>query len=287
MPRGVDHLVLAVRDLDAGGRFYEQLGFRVGGRNRHPWGTENRIVQLQGSFLELVTLGENAEIPPHGDGRFSFGAFVRDYLERREGFAMLVLDSADAKGDAQAFTGAGIGGFEPFFFERRGTRPDGTETHVAFTLAFARDPAAPEIGYFVCQQHYPENFWNPEFQIHPNGASVLSAVVVTSPDPDSHSRFLKAFSGADSSEPVDPDRSFVLSRGRIDVMTADDAAEAYASVEADPHKPALAAFAVRVADVERQARQLTAAGVPFQRIGSRVVVPASAAFGVAIAFEPD
>ncbi len=47
--RRIDHLVLAVRDLDAAGLFYERLGFQVGARNRHPWGTENRIVQFQSS----------------------------------------------------------------------------------------------------------------------------------------------------------------------------------------------------------------------------------------------
>ena len=46
MTRRIDHLVVAVRDLDGAGRFYERLGFQVGARNRHPWGTENRLVQF-------------------------------------------------------------------------------------------------------------------------------------------------------------------------------------------------------------------------------------------------
>jgi catechol 2,3-dioxygenase-like lactoylglutathione lyase family enzyme len=76
MRRGLDHLVLAVRDLDAAGRLYERLGFQVGARNRHPWGTENRLVQFPGAFLELVTVAEGAAIPPHHPGRFSFGVVV-------------------------------------------------------------------------------------------------------------------------------------------------------------------------------------------------------------------
>ena len=47
--------------------------------------------------------GHAADIPPHEPGRFSFGAFVRDYLREREGVAMLVLDSADARADASRF----------------------------------------------------------------------------------------------------------------------------------------------------------------------------------------
>lgn len=72
-----------MRDLDAAAEFYGRLGFRVGVRNRHPWGTENRLIQLSSSFIELITVGTGAAIPDHAEGRFSFGAFVRDYLRAR------------------------------------------------------------------------------------------------------------------------------------------------------------------------------------------------------------
>jgi catechol 2,3-dioxygenase-like lactoylglutathione lyase family enzyme len=285
MARGLDHLVVAVRDLDAAARFYAALGFQVGSRNRHPWGTENRLIQFPGSFIELITTGQS-EFLPHGEHRFSFGAFVGDYLAAREGLAMLVLDSADGAGDARRFERAGIGAFEPFSFERRGQHPDGSETQVAFTLAFARDPEASGIGFFVCQQHFPEQFWNPAFQRHPNGATALAGVVMATPDPDLHRRFLTTFTGAEPKKPSGADLSFGLARGRLDVTTADDAAEAYGSIEADPHRASLVAFSVELPDPERQAGALSAAGIPFQRIGTRLVVPSSAAFGVAIAFDP-
>jgi catechol 2,3-dioxygenase-like lactoylglutathione lyase family enzyme len=286
MTRGLDHLVLAVRDLDAAGRLYERLGFQVGSRNRHPWGTENRLVQFPGSFLELITVGEGARIPPHEPGVFSFGAFVRDYLARREGLAMLVLDSESAKSDAALFAQAGIGAFQPFSFERLGRKPDGGEARVAFTLAFAQDPRAPFAGFFTCQQHVPENFWNPDFQQHPNLARSLSAVVYAAPDPEGHRSFLSAFTGTDPTKAADRDLSFPLARGRLDVMTPDDAAELYGSVEAEADASGFVAFAVRVDEIERQVHGLDAGGIPYQRMGSRAVVPASAAFGVAVAFEP-
>jgi catechol 2,3-dioxygenase-like lactoylglutathione lyase family enzyme len=286
MPRGLDHLVLAVRDLDAAARFYERLGFQVGAQNRHPWGTENRIVQLAGSFLELITVGAGARIEEHGKRRYSFGAFVRDYLERREGLAMLVLDSENAPGDATLFAQAGLGDFEPFFFERKARDPQGAEVPVGFTLAFAQDADAPLSGFFVCQPHRPENYWNPEFQRHPNGALALSAVAYAVPNPEAHRAFLATLTGAIPARPGGHDLSFPLERGRLDVMTSDDAAEIYGSVEVEPHSACFVAYAVRLAEAEAQAHRLDAAAVPYQRIGSRLVVPASAAFGVAIAFEP-
>ena len=58
MPRGLDHIVHAVRDLDAAAEFYRRAGFTVGARNRHAWGTHNYIVQFPGVFIELIAIGE-------------------------------------------------------------------------------------------------------------------------------------------------------------------------------------------------------------------------------------
>jgi catechol 2,3-dioxygenase-like lactoylglutathione lyase family enzyme len=281
--RSLDHLVLAVRDLDAAGRLYERLGFQVGTRNRHPWGTENRIIQFPGAFLELIAVADAGAVPPHGDGTYSFGAFVRDYLARREGFAMLVLDSTDAVADAARFAASGIGAFEPFFFERRGRRPDGSETSVAFTLAFAHDPGAA-AGFFVCQQHHPENFWNEAFQRHPNGAAALSSVAIAAADPDRHRAFLQAFTGAIATSDGH-DLRFPLARGRLDLLTPDGAAREYGPVDIEPHGAALVGFSVRVGDLARPSAAAESAGIPARPIGDRIVVPPAAAFGVAIAFE--
>jgi catechol 2,3-dioxygenase-like lactoylglutathione lyase family enzyme len=286
MTRRIDHLVVAVHDLDQTASFYQRLGFQVGARNRHPWGTENRIVQLPGSFIELITLGEGAAIAPHRASAFSFGAFVQDYLRDREGLAMLVLDSQDAEADAARFSKSGIGSFEPFRFERSGRRPDGSETKVAFTLAFTSAENSPKAGFFVCQQHFPENFWNPEFQRHANQATQISSVTLAAPSPERLRSFLSAFTGVQPASPDGDDLSFHLAESHIDVLRPDDAAEIYGSVEAELDQPSFVAFAVRVEDIHRQAQRLDSAEIPYQHIGSRLIVPASAAFGVAIAFEP-
>jgi hypothetical protein len=286
MTRPIDHLVVAVRDLDEAARLYERLGFQVGGRNRHPWGTENRLIQFPGSFIELITVGEVTDASPEDSRSFDFGSFVARYLVRREGLAMLALKSADAEADAAAFAAAGLGDFEPFFFERRSRRADGSEAPVAFTLAFAQDPDAPDAGFFACQHHAPENLWNLAFQSHPNGADGISAVVLASEEPLRHAAFLGRFTDAVEAAPAGHDLSLALGDARMDVVTPDDAAELYGSVEVDPHRPEFAAFAIRVPDVRFVALHLDAAGVPHQQIGSRLVVPASAAHGVAIAFDP-
>ena len=199
---------------------------------------------------------------------------------------MLVLDSQDATADAALFAEKGIGSFEPFHFERTGRRPDGSETKVAFTLAFTSVEHSPKASFFVCQQHYPENFWNPEFQRHDNQATRISSVTLAAPEPEQLRAFLNAFTGVQPSSPDGDDLSFRLDGSHIDVLTPDDAAEIYGSIEAQLDQPSLVAFAIRVEDIQRQARWLDAAEIPYQHIGSRLIVPASAASGIAIAFEP-
>ena len=81
-------------------------------------------------------------------------------------------------------------------FEREGKRPDGSPVKVGFSLAFAEDKLAPDIHFATCQQHYPENFWNPAFQKHANGVAGVAGVVMVADDPARHRDFMLAFTGA-------------------------------------------------------------------------------------------
>src|ERR1700687_2212020 len=133
MPHGLDHIVHAVRDLEAAAEFYRRSGFTVGGCNRHAWGTHNRIVQLKNAYIEILEVAEPEKIVPHGARSFSFGAFNRDFLASRQGFSMLILNSSNAADDARAFETAGIGGYDVFDFARQGAKPDGTTVEHAFS----------------------------------------------------------------------------------------------------------------------------------------------------------
>lgn len=264
--RRIDHVVLAVRDLDAAAALYRRLGFQVGARNRHPWGTENHVVQLGSSFLELITVAEPGLIPSHGPRRFSFGRFVADHLERREGLAMLVLDSADAAADAAAFRRAGLADLEPFSFERTGRTADGTATRVAFTLAFASDDRLPDAAFFTCQQHVPEAFWSPALQRHANGATDVTEVVLEVADPADHTDLLTAFTGAASSD----GRRYALAAGGTLRLARTTGTE---------H---LTGFAVAVPTLDPVLRVLRADGVRHERSDDRVAVGPDECFGVQV-----
>ena len=110
--KGINHLVVASHDLEALRSAYQALGFAVKQRGGLPFGISNSIVQLQGSYLELLSV--TGDVPEHSPGHFSFGAFNRDYLARHEGSSMLVLDTLDARADIASWREAGLQAYEPF-----------------------------------------------------------------------------------------------------------------------------------------------------------------------------
>ena len=142
MPRGLDHVVHAVGDLEGAAGLYRRLGFTVGARNRHSWGTHNHVVQLPGFFIELLTVAEPENLGTDGFSNL-FGRFNQSFLSNQEGLSLLLLESDDAAADAAAFESAGIGASEVLKFEREGKRPDGAAVKLAFSLAFARDARSP------------------------------------------------------------------------------------------------------------------------------------------------
>jgi catechol 2,3-dioxygenase-like lactoylglutathione lyase family enzyme len=286
MPRGLDHIVHAVRDLDAAGEFYRRAGFTVGARNRHPWGTHNRIVQFPSVFVELVTVGEPELIPSAEPRSISFGVFTRDFLARGEGLSMLVLEGKGAAKDAAAFRAAGIGDFDVFDFAREANRPDGSTAKVAFSLAFAADPQAPDIGYFTCQQHYPENFWNPAFQKHPNGTRGIAGVVMVAENPADHHVFLKAFSGVSDLKSTSNGITIETPRGEIQVMDPRAYRSHFAVEPPDVTRGArLAAIRFSLADTGDLMSVLDRGSVaPAQHMGN-LILPPDLAFGATLIFE--
>jgi hypothetical protein len=272
-----------VHDLDAVGERYAALGFTVGARNKHPWGTQNRIVQFPGVFIELITVGEPELIPPAKPRSISFGQFTGDFLKRHEGLSMLVLEGKGAAADADAFRAAKIGDFDVFDFEREGKRPDGSTVKVAFSLTFAEDKLAPDTGFFTCQHHYPENFWNPAFQKHPNGVTAIAGVVFVADNPADHHVFFKAFAGVTDLKSTSSGITIETPRGEIQVM---DAAAYRLHFGIEPPDASrgmrLAAIRFAVADMAHAKAALGAFAMPHM---SKLVVGPQAASGAALVFE--
>jgi glyoxalase-like protein len=285
MPRGLDHIVHAVRDLDAAAELYGRLGFSVGARNRHPWGTHNHIVQFPGFFIELLTLAQPDKLGSDGFSTL-FGAYNRDFIQRGDGLSVLILESKDAHADEDEFRRAGNLTAPTMRFEREGKRPDGATVKVAFSLVFANEKASPDIRFATCQQHYPENFWNPAFQRHPNGATGIKGIVAVAQRPADHARFFEAFAGAPSTA-SDDGFAITTPRGTIDMLTPAAFTRRFGVKPPDVSaSPRLAALRFGVADMSVLEALPEQAGIAGISAGNPTVVGSGDGMGAVLIFEP-
>src|SRR3546814_2361463 len=74
--RGIDHVLVGVRDLEAARETYARLGFTVSPRGRHiGWGTANYCIMFPGDYVELLGIVDATQ----------FTNNLNRFLESREG----------------------------------------------------------------------------------------------------------------------------------------------------------------------------------------------------------
>lgn len=285
--RGFDHVVWAVRDLGAAARFMERLGFRVTPRARHPWGTENHLVQLDGFFIEILGIGDETLIPEAAGDTFSFGAFNRDFLKTREGASMLVMESRDPAADRRDFEQAGLHVYAPFSFGREATLPDGGIRKVGFDLTFVRNDSDPAHGFFTCLNRYPDTFWSAEYQTHPNGVTALESVVIVCDEPAEQHIFYAAFTGRREMRATSLGITLDTPRGRLHLMPPAAFASLYGidAPEIGPGGSAIAALGLRARDRTHLAQTLREASFDAVEAPEGLVLPAGDHFGLALVFD--
>ena len=283
MPRRLDHLVICVHDLAQAALDWQTLGFNLTPTGVHPFGTSNRLAMFGNNFLELLAVTDAAAVPPAAPGRFSFAAHNRDFLATGEGMSMLAMHSADAHADATHFKADGIGAYAPFDFGRDAVLPGGGAARVAFSLAFATDPAMPGIAFFTCQQrHPPELFWKAEYQHHPNGALRVIEVIMSAPEPAAHRTFLERIT--ESTAGLAPGRLTVGARGdQITMLGPAEMARRLPGLAGAP-SPCFCAARVAVTDLDATKRVLKANGVGFEVSGAVLLVPPATSHGLALEF---
>lgn len=278
--RKLNHLVLAGHDLNAMRETYAALGFTLTAPGQHPFGTGNTVIQLHGCYLELLAVTRPADVIEHGETSFSFSAFNRDYLDRHEGFSMMVLDSADAAADRIEWQRAGIKVYDPFRFSRSARLPSGEDVTVGFSLAYVSNPDAPWLGHFACQHFMPEYYEQPHFLRHANAAHGVADVWISGPGAQDLAAYFATTIGT-TARRDGPERT-ILRTPSGDVVLA--SAEAFADTfgVAPPHPedgPHLAGLTIGCKSLD------FFAGIDLAKVGNRLVASPDKAFGLALAFE--
>ena len=173
---GLDHLVAAVRDLDAAAADWKALGFTLSPRGLHSAhiGSANHTMMFGEDYLELLGVMTPT---PHNQA-------LRDFLAAREGLDRAAFTTTDAAAGADALRARGVDAVGPVHFSRPVPLPDGSETEARFSVF--RWPVSARVGglgIFACQHHTRDAVWVPSLQTHANGAARIRRVLVATDDP--------------------------------------------------------------------------------------------------------
>jgi hypothetical protein len=186
---GLDHVVIAVHDLDGAARDWTSLGFTLSPRGVHSahMGTVNHTIMLGPDYLELLGVATAT------DGNRA----TREFLGRDgEGIERLAFRTTDAAADADAVRATGIAATGPVAFSRPVARPGGSSLEAAFRVFYWPDDArVAGMRIFACEHRTPQAVWLPELQRHANGATRVLRIERFVGDPATAARALGALVG--------------------------------------------------------------------------------------------
>jgi len=180
---GIDHPLVAVRDMDKACDDFARLGFFINPRHHHPWGTDNHLLMFPDNFIEVISIYDHTKLDLKNDNGFAFGRFISNSIERREGISLVALHSEDARADHALMEERGIDNDGIVDFRRVAHRPDGSEEEAVVSLVMLINSQCPAISHFFCHQHKPHLVWVEEWMNHPNGANAITAVSYIAENP--------------------------------------------------------------------------------------------------------
>ena len=187
----IDHIVIAVSDLDRASATYRRLGFTLSPRALHSasMGTANHTIMLQHDYFELLTVLTATER----------NLRWREALALGEGVAGLALVPTSAAAARDAWRGQGFNPSELVSFSRPVDRPGGSRMEARFEIVSLPKGSVPGASVFACAQLTRDAVWLPELMRHANTATAIRRLVVALPNVSEGAiSWSKALSGAQS-----------------------------------------------------------------------------------------
>ena len=265
--RGLDHVVILVRDLDRARDAWQRMGFTLTPRGYHSLGSQNHCIMFGRDYLELMAL-------PRPNPAFQY---FSEFLARGEGVGAIALATDDAARAHSELAKAGIAAQAPLAL----SRPVGNLGEARFSLVQLPPGQTPGFRTFLCQHHTRDIVWRPEYQCHALGATAIAGVAVIADDASSYAEVF-------GEKPLRTDEGMRIETGSAPILVS--SSQKLKSRLESAGLPALAppcvaALFIRVADRTAAAATLTKGGFsPLALKDGSVAVGADQANGVALVF---
>lgn len=171
---GIDHVVIAVEELETAIASYSRAGFTVVRGGKHPIGTHNALIAFaDGSYFELL-----AFLKPNT------GHPWQTALEHGGGLVDFCMRTDDLAADAESMRRAGAKIGTPYPLTR--VRPDGY--HLSWLLAVPDPPFNGQVPFLI-KDDTPRDERVPHERTHRNDATGIRALAIAVDDPAVTSRY--------------------------------------------------------------------------------------------------
>ena len=244
---GIDHPLVAVRDMDKACEDFARLGFFINPRHHHPWGTDNHLLMFPENFIEVISIYDDSKLDLTNEKGFAFGRFISDSIERKEGISLVALHSEDARKDHQLMEQRCVANQGIVDFRRIAHRPDGSEEEAVVSLVMLINEQYPSISHFFCHQHKPHLVWVEDWMTHPNGANAITAVSYVAEDP---AELVERFTGIYGKDAITVGAGYLKAqtdRGVFEVLSPICAEHRFAGVDVPvTHNQLPSGVAIRV-----------------------------------------
>lgn len=207
MPIGIDHVVIAVNDLDAATRNFQDAGFTVvPGGEHHSGASANVLVAFQdGSYLEIIAFT--------GDQPAKDAGWSDVLAESGEGLVDFALRTNDLDREVTDLTTRGLHVIGPVAGGR--VRPDGARVDWR-TIRF-EEPGLP----FYCHDETERDLRVPhgEQAVHANGVTGIQRIVVPARDESAFASW-QQLTGLDGNT-IPGGTRFAVGNQGVDVVTSE------------------------------------------------------------------
>jgi hypothetical protein len=228
---GIDHPLVAVKDMDKACEDFARLGFFINPRHHHPWGTDNHLLMFPENFIEVISIYDASKLDQKNEKGFAFGRFISDSLARKEGLALVALHSEDARQDHQLMQDRQVENQGLVNFRRIAHRPDGSEEEAVVSLVMLINTEFPAISHFFCHQHKPHLVWVKDWMTHANGANAITKVSYVANSPGIlYPRFVGIY-GEEAVTLTEDMLEVSTDRGDFEIFTPAQAQIRFAGVE--------------------------------------------------------
>ena len=273
---GIDHVLVAVKNLTAVGQTFARLGFAVSPEGHHAeWGTTNRCLMFERDYVELIAASAD------GSGARRVAAHL---AERGEGLMGIALGIRDAQSAYESLQRSGIAALPPTPLARSLMTPDG-EVTLQFSVVNLPDEPLPGLPIFLCQHLTPDLLRRPEWLAHSNGAKSIVSLTVLAECPEALMGTYNRIFGPAASTPTDELVTVHSGHGLVYLVTNDGFGDLHPDSDlALPQTPALVLLTIGVDDLDRTAAFLFANGVKGGRKGDHLTVDPEDSLGVGLEF---